>query len=252
MGFSAPVTLYDRSTPSPRIAPNKFVTQIGQISLPLSIMPVTRTKTPWTIGGSRGLCRSLVNRDFNNAKKYVLISAIRPVHRNLCRLLKISPSLINNPHPLGWAPLHTAILTGDPTLVTFVLDLPGVDLTIKDRSTFNATTTVADIICRQNELCANICGTESTSGATALHFACMRGEWEILNLLLEAGASYNAKDDSKRLPQEYFDLERVDLETYETYHAALKVRHTRWRSLAKKSKDKLFVLYAIFKYYLQT
>ena len=128
----------------------------------------------------------------------------------------------------------------------FVLGLPGVDVTIKDSSTFNATSPVADILCREKELCPNICGTENTSGATALHFACMRGDWDILTLLLEAGASHNAEDNSKRLPQEYFNLERVNLETYEAYHAALKVWRLRWRSLVQKGKDRPFVLSTIF------
>jgi ATP-dependent Clp protease ATP-binding subunit ClpB len=70
-----------------------------------------------------------------------------------------------------------------------------------------------------------------------LHFACLRGDWDILKLLLEAGAAYDVKDDSKRLPQEYFDLERVNLETYEAYHTALRVRRMRWRSVTKKGKD---------------
>jgi ATP-dependent Clp protease ATP-binding subunit ClpB len=136
--------------------------------------------------------------------------------------------------------------------VKFVLDLPGLDIAIKDSSTFNARSPATDILCRQNELCPNICGTENTSGATVLHFTCMRGEWEILNLVLEAGASFDAKDDLQRLPQEYFDLESMNLETYGAYHAVLKARHIRWRSLAKKGKDRLFVLYAIFTNYLQT
>ena len=75
---------------------------------------------------------------------------------NLGRLLEISPSLINLPHPLSWAPLHTAILSGDPALVKFVLDLPGVDVTIKDGSTFNATSPAADILCHEKELSPNI------------------------------------------------------------------------------------------------
>ena len=215
-------------------------------------MQATYAKTSWAIGGSRSLCRSLVNRDFNHAQKYVFISAIWYINWNSCRLLAISPSLINLLHPLGWAPLHTVILSGDPTLVKFVLDLPGLDIFIKDSSTFNATSPAADILCRQNELCPYICGTESTSGATVLHFACMRGEWEILNLVLEAGASCDAKDNLQRLPQEYFDLERVDLETYEAYHSVLKVRRIRWRSLVEQGRERLVMLYAIFTNYLQT
>ena len=156
---------------------------------------------------------------------------------NLCRLLENLPSLINVRHPLGWAPLHAVILCGDLSLVKFVLGLPGIDITIKDSSTFNATSPVADILCRQKELSPNICGTENTSGATALHFACMRGDWEILNLLLiKMCVSLDVQDDSKRLPIEYFDLERVKMETLKAYHAASQVWHTRWRSLVKKGK----------------
>ena len=156
---------------------------------------------------------------------------------NFCRLLEISPSLINLRHPLGWAPLHAAILSGDPSLVKFVLGLPGIDITIKDSSSFSTTSSAADIFCRQNELCPNICGTQNTSGATALHFACMRGDWEILNLLLEmGGVSHDVQDDSKRLPLEYFDFERVNLETLKAYDSTSKAWRMRWRSLVKKGK----------------
>lgn len=156
---------------------------------------------------------------------------------NFCRLLEISPSLINLRHPPGWAPLHAVILSGDPSLVKFVLGLPGIDITIKDSSSFSTTSSAADIFCRQNELCPNICGTQNTSGATALHFACMRGDWEILNLLLEmGGVSHDVQDDSKRLPLEYFDFERVNLETLKAYDSTSKAWRMRWRSLVKKGK----------------
>ncbi|CAA7257411.1 unnamed protein product [Cyclocybe aegerita] len=173
---------------------------------------------PWAVPGSRGLCRTLVNRDFKRAR----------------RLLEISPTLINIRHPLGWAPLHAAILCGDPSLVKFVLDLPILDITIKDCSTFNATSLATDILCRQQELCSNICATENTSGATALHFACMRGDVEILNLLLKTPVAYDVRDDSQRLPHEYFDLDRVDLEAFEAYRSASKAWCKRWRSIATK------------------
>jgi ATP-dependent Clp protease ATP-binding subunit ClpB len=133
--------------------------------------------------------------------------------------------------------------------VKFVLSLPAIDLTIKDNSTFNATSSTADIICRQNELCPNICGTENTSGATALHFACMRGDWEILYLLFEMSVSYDAQDDSKRLPLEYFDLEQVNLEAFKAYHAAAKAWRMRWRSLVRKSKEYKFTI-LVAPYYL--
>lgn len=124
----------------------------------------------------------------------------------------------------------------------FVLDLPGIDITIKDGSTFNATSLATDVLCRQEELCPNICGRENTSGATALHFACLRGDWDILKLLLEMPVLHDVQDDSKRLPLEYFDLERVNLETFKAYHAASKAWRMRWRSLAKKGIKKTFYI----------
>ena len=160
---------------------------------------------------------------------------------NLYRFLTISPTLINVRHPLGWAPLHTVILCGDPSLVKFVLDLPGIDITIKDSSTFNATSQAADILCRREELCPNICGTENTSGATALHFACMRGDLAILNLLLEMHVSHDVRDKSKRLPSEYFDSERVNLETFKAYHIASQAWYKRWRSLGKKGTEYIYI-----------
>ena len=45
----------------------------------------------------KGLCRSLVNHDFNHAQKYVFISAIRYINWNSCGLLAISPSHQSSP-----------------------------------------------------------------------------------------------------------------------------------------------------------
>ncbi|KAF8815510.1 hypothetical protein BYT27DRAFT_7213423 [Phlegmacium glaucopus] len=171
------------------------------------MQPQFNVQSQWVVVGSRSLCRTFVKQ-----------------------LLEISPALINVRHPLGWAPLHAAILCGDASMVKFVLNLPGLD----DSSTFNATSSDPDILRRHKELCPNIFGKESTSGATALHFACMRGDLEILNLLLEMHIAHDVRDDSKRLPPEYFDLERVNPETFKAYQIASKAWYTRWRSLAKK------------------
>ena len=123
----------------------------------------------------------------------------------------------------------------------FVLGLPGIDIAIKDNSTFTSTSPADDVHTRQTELCPNICGTESTSGATALHFACMRGDWEIINLLLEMPVSHDVQDDSQRLPLEYFDLGRGNLEIFKAYHLASKAWRTRWRLLAKKGKEFIYM-----------
>lgn len=180
--------------------------------------------------------------DFDHARKYVLFSAVLCMHLILRRLLEISPALISIRHPLGWAPLHVVILCGDSSLVKFVLGLPGLDITIADDSTFNTTSLAADILCRQDELCPNICGTESTSGATPLHFACMRGDWEILNLLLEMPVSFDVRDDLKRLPLAYLASDRVNLETLKAYETASKTWCQRWRFFEEKGKEYIWML----------
>ena len=59
--------------------------------------------------------------------------------------------------------------------------------------------------------------------------------------------SLNVQDDSKRLPIEYFDLERVNMETLKAYHAASQVWRMRWRSLVKKGKE---YMYKLGEYYI--
>jgi len=96
-----------------------------------------------------------------------------------------------------------AILCGDPSSVKFVLSLPGVDIAVKKFSILNGTSSATDILCRNQELCPNICGTETTSSATASHFSCMYRDWEILNLQVLC----DTQGDSKGLSLEYFYFE---------------------------------------------
>ncbi len=43
----------------------------------------------------------------------------------------------------------------------------------------------------------------SVDGATALHIACLIGNFELADVLLKAGADWNIKDDSDRTPHDY-------------------------------------------------
>ena len=141
------------------------------------------------------------------------------------------PSLANARHPLGWAPLHAAILSGDHILVKLFLETPGVNTTITDKSSFSHKSSPADISLRQEELCPHILTTSSTSGATPLHFACMVGNWEIIKLLLDVGALHDVEDYAGKTPLEYFDTQRADLKACEAYHEALTIWRKRVRAL---------------------
>lgn len=151
-----------------------------------------------------------------------------------CRILEVSPSLINLPHPSGWFPIHAVILCGDPSFVEFVLRLPGVDLSKKDTSSFTDNSSKDGLLRRQKELCPDLAGTFNTHGATALHFACMRADFEILDLILEMPVDHHIKDNASRTPRDYFDYERVDIEVLQRYEEALGTWHRRWRSRVKK------------------
>uniref|UniRef100_A0A8H7XTG9 Uncharacterized protein n=1 Tax=Psilocybe cubensis TaxID=181762 RepID=A0A8H7XTG9_PSICU len=193
---------------------------------------VTPPDAQLAVSGGRSLCKLLVENE----------------HERVRQLLEISPDLINTRHPLGWAPLHTATLNCDPELLAFILSLPGLDVSVKDQSTFNTSSSDADIQCRKEELCPKIVGTESTAGASALHFACMRGDAAVLDLYIgsttDISKGFDWQDEKKRLPREYFDLARVDIEVVRAYHEATVQWRMRYRSLERKvgSRTQIYVI----------
>ncbi|KAH9478955.1 Caseinolytic peptidase B protein-like protein [Psilocybe cubensis] len=181
---------------------------------------IVHPHNPPATSASRTLCRLLVRNEIVRVQK----------------LLETFPELINIRHPLGWAPIHTAVLCCDTTLLKFILNLPRVDIAVQDESSFSSSSSAAYQLCRTQELCPTIGGTESTQGATALHFACMRGDKDVLNLVLQRGgaSAYNALDHSQRTPLDYFDLDTVDLEALLAYQSAEKQWKKDWRTLVAK------------------
>ena len=102
--------------------------------------------------------------------------------------MNIAPSLVNVNHPLGWAPLHVAALTGNVGIIRLLLRQRGVDVEIRDQSKFSQSALSGDIASRHAELSPRICGTSDTGGATPLHYACMAGSWSTIRALLDAGS----------------------------------------------------------------
>ncbi|TDL18818.1 hypothetical protein BD410DRAFT_460421 [Rickenella mellea] len=170
---------------------------------------------PLTTHGCRDLCATIVKGD--------LVWA--------ARLLKLSPSLVNTRHPLGWTPLHTAVLSGNLAMLTLMAETPGVDFFIKDKSSFSGQSPQEDIVTRREEFSPSVPGTVSTRGMTALHFACMVGDWSIIRVVIDVCPLFEIKDDEGRVPGDYFDLRRVKPEVLDDYDKALKAWHKRCRAL---------------------
>ena len=113
-------------------------------------------------------------------------------------MLEIEPRLASKQHEGGWYPLHVAVLTGDLELVRSLLTRPKVDVNAEyDSTSFDVN--------KERELGSVI---DNADGATPLHFACMTGSIDMVRLLVEHGATMNAKDNRRRKPIEYFDFDQ--------------------------------------------
>ena len=118
---------------------------------------------------------------------------------------RLAPSLnCNAASCFGWFPIHVAVLTEDPQLVAFILAQPGVEVNVHMEADFEISPPPLDVV--KSEFCKNPV-IENTKGATPLHYACMIANEEIINLLVEKGASYTAVDEQRRRPIEYFQLQ---------------------------------------------
>ncbi|TDL21820.1 hypothetical protein BD410DRAFT_866374 [Rickenella mellea] len=176
--------------------------------------------TQWlsTPQGCRELCAAIMKGDFISAE----------------RLLKVSPALVNTRHPLGWTPLHTAVLSGNLSILKLVADTPGVNFFIKDRSSFGGIFSATDIFQRSEEFSPYISCTVNTGGMTALHFACMVGDWSTISFVIDVCPLFEIKDDEGRVPCDYIDLRRVKVEVLDAYNNALNSWQKRCRSLQRR------------------
>ena len=112
-------------------------------------------------------------------------------------------------HDDGWYPLHTAALTGDFEIVKLIVSHPGVDLGKVDIYNYNPGPTPEEFRVRAEQLSPAL-KTVKVKNATALHYACMAGNMDIIKLLIDKGASPGQGDWKGRMPMEYFDDQHVE------------------------------------------
>ncbi|EJD07231.1 uncharacterized protein FOMMEDRAFT_149742 [Fomitiporia mediterranea MF3/22] len=141
------------------------------------------------------LCRAIVRRDCEAVS---------------C-MLKAVPCLVSKRHRGGWFPLHAAVLSGDIDLIRLILSCPNTDV----NAVYEVGTTSVLFPDLERELGLHVDGT---TGARPLHYACMIGNADIINLLTHHGALLNARDEWQREPIDYFDMQRdLDIATAFSY-----------------------------------
>ncbi|EJD07232.1 uncharacterized protein FOMMEDRAFT_149744 [Fomitiporia mediterranea MF3/22] len=145
-------------------------------------------------------------RPLESAIQQLFKALVRRDHKSVFRILEVAPSLVNRQHEGGWFPLHAAVLTGDVELVKLILSNPNTDVTaVYEPGESETNSALLDL---ESEL--GICA-DGTSGASPLHYACMIGNADIIDVLMRHGALPDSLDGKKQEPIEYFNLEH-DLE----------------------------------------
>ena len=150
----------------------------------------------------------------------------------VARVLEFTPRLASVKHPNGWRPLHVAVMSGDADLVKYILGLSGVEISSRDESTI----VDAQSPERLAEFHARLAGMD-TNNATALHFACFTGNWDVMKVLIDHGASFEATDCNNRLPDEYFDMRTVEKEVTRLYSEAYK----SWKATQEKLEPRKLI-----------
>eukprot|EP00123_Amoebidium_parasiticum_P006192 comp17207_c0_seq1/m.16151 comp17207_c0_seq1/g.16151 ORF comp17207_c0_seq1/g.16151 comp17207_c0_seq1/m.16151 type:complete len:602 (-) comp17207_c0_seq1:225-2030(-) len=117
----------------------------------------------------------------------------------------------NEKHPLGWAPLHVAVVQGNNRMARLLLSL-GADPNIED--TYSVTDAVGKggyphmievVRTRAMEFSRQIHPQNNTKGFTALHYAALLDNLELVQALLDHGANPLQKNADGHLPSDYVD-----------------------------------------------
>ncbi|KAJ9079078.1 hypothetical protein DSO57_1039244 [Entomophthora muscae] len=115
---------------------------------------------------------------------------------------------INIRHQLGWACIHAAAVKGHYEIVEFLLE-NGADPNLQDTYRFPSQAVgfqIRQIIYEREEIFSDSLNYRSqASGFTALHYACFRGDEEMIRLLCEKGADPGIQTDLGWRPVDLID-----------------------------------------------
>jgi ankyrin repeat protein len=104
-------------------------------------------------------------------------------------MLAESPELIRERMPNGLSPLTAAMYYGRQAVVLWLLERPGLQVTVHEVAMLGDDAVLANILDQQ----ADIISERSFDGWTPLHLAAFFGGTDAAKLLIERGADVNAK-----------------------------------------------------------
>lgn len=145
--------------------------------------------------------KSLTSKRLFRAAKFGNVMEIQRLHLEGCDM--------NLRHPLGWTALQLAAVNGNSKAVKALLDA-GADPNLGDEF-INAYRTAVDkglhavdvLLRREDEFNDKLNNRATFKGFTALHYAVLTDQTEVVEILLEAGANPTIENDAGHRPMEY-------------------------------------------------
>jgi ATP-dependent Clp protease ATP-binding subunit ClpB len=114
------------------------------------------------------------------------------------RILDENPSLVGSCSSNGWTALHAAVINRRSDIVDLILLNPSC--AINSRDAWDSYNTAV-----RSSFASDKFAHRVLSGSTAMHYACLVGDMEIVEKLLRAGADWERTDYNKFLPEHNID-----------------------------------------------
>jgi ATP-dependent Clp protease ATP-binding subunit ClpB len=118
------------------------------------------------------------------------------------RILDAEPALAYRHHDYGWTALHVAVMSRKPEIVDLILSRSTVALDRDDLWDGSVNTRAS--------FASDRFAHWAMRRSTALHYACLLGDMEIVEMLLCHGAKWTIPDLNNLLPEHYIDVSNGD------------------------------------------
>lgn len=118
------------------------------------------------------------------------------------RMLTAAPRLASMKHSLGYYPLSVAVLSEEPALVRLILSQPGVNPECMTNGSYGDSDAHKELL--RTEFSSNV-NHKRVKNATALHYACMSSNAEMVKLVSQVSTNFTTEDYGDKAPIEYID-----------------------------------------------
>ena len=150
------------------------------------------------------------------------------------RIFDAEPArLVNRYTNYGWTPLHMAVIRSDIKLIQLMLSYGKMSKECVDKRDIRERWKSSGT--QRQEFASEKYPHRLVSASTALHYACMVGNMEIVEMLLKAGADYTKDDDRDWLPERYLYEEGGGTKLKDEYKRLVDEEKVR-REAAKKDE----------------